>query len=57
MPTDIEQMEADLSRIVVTGAIAHAENILILLRLHEAAGTPHDETIRAIYREVHTEVA
>lgn len=42
-------MEADLSRIVVERRIGHAENILVLLRQHEAAGIDHDTSIHIIY--------
>ncbi len=45
----IEDMEADLSRIVVERRIGHAENILVLLRQHEAAGIDHDTSIHIIY--------
>ena len=45
-------MEAHLSYAVVHRSIAHAENILVLLREHEAAGIDHDTSIRTIYREV-----
>jgi hypothetical protein len=46
-----EEMETDLVRVIVTGAIAHAENILVMLRQHEAEGLDHATSIRTLHRE------
>ena len=49
---DLDDMEAFLGQVVIHKSIAHAENILAMLRKHEAEGKDHETSIRTIYKEV-----
>ena len=50
--TTVEEMEADLINVVVRRSISHAENILVWLRQHEAAGLSHEASIRNIHERI-----
>jgi len=48
---NLEDMEDDLVKVIVHRSIAHAENILVMLRQHEIAGLDHATSIRTLHRE------
>lgn len=52
MTTDVEEMENHLINVVVHRSISHAENILVWLRQHEAAGMDHATSIRTIHERI-----
>lgn len=47
----LEDMEDDLVKVIVHRSIAHAENILVMLRQHEVAGLDHGTSIRILHGE------